>query len=136
MDNFPIFLEIKNKPVLVIGGGDIALRKIKLLIKSKPNIKVVANNFCDEILDLKDMHSIDIIQKDFHPNDIEFPIIIIAATNNKSLNKQISQLGLKKNIPVNVVDQPSLCTFTMGSIVERGSLVISCLLYTSPSPRD
>ena len=95
------------------------------MIKSKPNIKVVANNFCDEILDLKDMHSIDIIEKNFHPNDIEFPIIIIAATNNKSLNKQISQLGLKKNIPVNVVDQPSLCTFTMGSIVERGSLVIA-----------
>jgi uroporphyrin-III C-methyltransferase/precorrin-2 dehydrogenase/sirohydrochlorin ferrochelatase len=49
MDNFPIFLEIKNKPVLVIGGGDIALRKIKLLIKSKPNLKVVAKNFCEEI---------------------------------------------------------------------------------------
>ena len=56
MDNFPIFLEIKNKPVLVIGGGGIALRKIKLLIKSKPNIKVVANNFCDEILDLIQIH--------------------------------------------------------------------------------
>ena len=125
MDNFPIFLEIKNKPVLVIGGGDIALRKIKLLIKSKPNLKVVAKNFCEEILDLKDRYSIDIIQKDFHPDDIEFPMIIIAATNNKLLNKQIAQIGEKKKIPVNVVDQPSLCTFTMGSIVERGSLVVS-----------
>ena len=125
MDNFPIFLEIKNKPVLVIGGGDIALRKIKLLIKSKPNLKVVAKNFCEEILDLKDRYSIDIIQKDFHPDDIEFPMIIIAATNNKLLNKQIAQIGGKKKIPVNVVDQPALCTFTMGSIVERGSLVVS-----------
>lgn len=125
MDNFPIFLEIKNKPVLVIGGGDIALRKIKLLIKSKPNLTVVAKNFCEEILDLKDRYSIDIIQKDFHPDDIEFPMIIIAATNNKLLNKQIAQIGGKKKIPVNVVDQPSLCTFTMGSIVERGSLVVS-----------
>ena len=96
MDNFPIFLEIKNKPVLVIGGGDIALRKIKLLIKSKPNLKVVAKNFCEEILDLKERYSIDIIQKDFHPNDIEFPIIIIAATNNKLLNKQIAQIGERK----------------------------------------
>lgn len=125
MDNFPIFLEIKNKPVLVIGGGDIALRKIKLLIKSKPYLTVVAKNFCEEILDLKDRYSIDIIQKDFHPDDIEFPMIIIAATNNKLLNKQIAQIGGKKKIPVNVVDQPSLCTFTMGSIVERGSLVVS-----------
>ena len=125
MDNFPIFLEIKNKPVLVIGGGDIALRKIKLLIKSKPNLTVVAKNFCEEILDLKDRYSIDIIQKDFHPDDIEFPMIMIAATNNKLLNKQIAQIGIKKKIPVNVVDQPSLCTFTMGSIVERGSLVVS-----------
>ena len=72
------------------------LRKIKLLIKSKPNIKVVANNFCDEILDLKDKHSIDIIQKDFHPDDIDFPIIIIAATNNKALNKQISRTRFKE----------------------------------------
>ena len=106
MDNFPIFLEIKNKPVLVIGGGDIALRKIKLLIKSKPDLTVVEKNFCEEILDLKDRYSIDIIQKDFHPDDIVFPMIIIAATNNKLLNKQIAQIGGKKKIPVNVVDQP------------------------------
>ena len=125
MDNFPIFLEIKNKPVLVIGGGDIAYRKIKLLIKSKPNIKVVAKNVCEEILDLKEKYSIDILKKEFHLDDIEFPIIIIAATNNKLLNKQIAKEGLRKKIPVNVVDQPALCTFTMGSIVERGSLVIS-----------
>ena len=124
MDNFPIFLEIKNKPVLVIGGGDIALRKIKLLIKSKPNLTVVAKNFCEEILDLKDRYSIDIIQKDFHPHDIEFPMIIIAATNNKLLNKQISQIGERKKSS-QYRDQPSLCTFTMGSIVERGSLVVS-----------
>ena len=72
MDNFPIFLEIRNKPVLVIGGGDIALRKIKLLLKSKPNIKVIATNFCEEILDLKDRHSIDIIQKDIFRLGDEF----------------------------------------------------------------
>ena len=125
MDNFPIFLDIKDKPVLVIGGGDIAYRKIKLLIKSKPNIKVIAKNICPEILDLQEKFSIKIVKKEFHVDDIEFPIIIIAATNDKSLNKQIAKEGLRKKIPVNVVDQPSLCTFTMGSIVERGSLVIS-----------
>jgi len=125
MDNFPIFLDIKDKPVLVIGGGDIAYRKIKLLIKSKPNIKVIAKNICSEILDLEEKFSIKIVKKQFHVDDIEFPIIIIAATNDKSLNKQIAKEGLRKKIPVNVVDQPSLCTFTMGSIVERGSLVVS-----------
>ena len=125
MDNFPIFLDIKDKPVLVIGGGDIAYRKIKLLIKSKPNIKVVAKKVCSEILDLEEKFTIKIEKKEFHVDDIEFPIIIIAATNDKSLNKQIAKEGLRKKIPVNVVDQPSLCTFTMGSIVERGSLVIS-----------
>ena len=125
MDNFPIFLDIKDKPVLVIGGGDIAYRKIKLLIKSKPNIKVIAKNICSEILDLEEKFSIKIVKKQFHVDDIEFPIIIIAATNDKSLNKQVANEGLRKKIPVNVVDQPSLCTFTMGSIVERGSLVVS-----------
>jgi len=114
MDNFPIFLEIKNKPVLVIGGGDIAYRKIKLLIKSKPNIKVVAQNVCEEILDLKEKYSIDILKKEFHLDDIEFPIIIIAATNNKLLNKQIAKEGLRKKIPVNVVDQPHYAPLQWG----------------------
>ena len=72
MDNFPIFLDIKDKPVLVIGGGDIAYRKIKLLIKSKPNIKVIAKNICSEILDLEEKFSIKIVKKEFHIDDIEF----------------------------------------------------------------
>ena len=49
MENFPIFLNLKKKSVLVIGGGDIALRKVKLLIKVKPEIKIIANRFCEEL---------------------------------------------------------------------------------------
>jgi len=125
MENFPIFLNLKKKSVLVIGGGDIALRKVKLLIKVKPEIKIIANRFCEELECLAKSNSIKLIKKSFVEADIVNPMIIIAATNNIKLNKTLSLLAKKKNILINVVDQPSLCTFTMGSIIERDSLVIA-----------
>ena len=125
MENFPIFLNLKKKSVLVIGGGDIALRKVKLLIKVKPEIKIIAKQFCEELECLAKSNSIKLIKKSFVEADIVNPMIIIAATNNIKLNKTLSLLAKKKNILINVVDQPSLCTFTMGSIIERDSLVIA-----------
>ena len=125
MENFPIFLNLKKKSVLVVGGGDIALRKIKLLIKVKPKIKIIAKQFCEELEGLAESNSIELIKKSFAESDIENPTIIIAATNSIKLNKSISLMAKKKHILINVVDQPNLCTFTMGSIVERDSLVIA-----------
>ena len=125
MENFPIFLNLKKKSVLVIGGGDIALRKVKLLIKVKPEIKIIAKQFCEELECLAKSNSIKLIKKSFVEADVDNPMIIIAATNNIKLNKTLSLLAKKKNILINVVDQPSLCTFTMGSIIERDSLVIA-----------
>ena len=125
MENFPIFLNLKKKSVLVVGGGDIALRKIKLLIKVKPKIKIIAKQFCEELEDLAKSNSIELIKKSFAESDIDNPTIIVAATNSIKLNKSISLIAKKKHILINVVDQPNLCTFTMGSIVERDSLVIA-----------
>jgi len=125
MESFPIFLNIKQKPIIVIGGGDIALRKVKLLIKADPNITIISRDICQDLKELLSKPQHKIIQKNFEESDIKLPILIIAATNNTKINKKISACARQKNIPINVVDQPDLCTFTMGSIVERDSLVIS-----------
>jgi len=125
MENFPIFLNLKEKPVVIIGGGNIAFRKVKLLIKANPKIKMIAKYFSPKLKSLAKTNSIEMLKKSFHESDLGYPAIIIAATNDNKLNKAISALAQQRNIPVNVVDQPNLCTFTMGSIVERDSLVIA-----------
>jgi uroporphyrin-III C-methyltransferase / precorrin-2 dehydrogenase / sirohydrochlorin ferrochelatase len=125
MESFPVFINIKDKPVTIIGGGDIALRKVRLLIKVGPKITVISKVICRELKELLTQHNHQIIQKSFQVSDLKAPILIIAATNNIKINKQISILAQKKNILINVVDQPQLCTFTMGSIIERDSLVVS-----------
>jgi len=126
MENFPIFLNLKQKPVVVVGGGDVALRKVKLLIKAKPKITIIAKQFCSELKGLsKTSKSIILVKKSFNHKDLGFPTIIIAATNDINLNKSISLIAKQKKIPINVVDQPNLCTFTIGSIIERDSLIIS-----------
>ena len=125
MESFPIFLNIKNKPITVIGGGDIALRKVKLLIKVKPKITLISKVICKELKEMLLEHNHKIIKKSFQEKDLENPILIVAATNNTKLNKKITIIAQQKNILINVVDQPELCTFTMGSIIERDSLVIS-----------
>ena len=125
MESFPIFINLKKKPVTVIGGGDIALRKVRLLIKADPKITVISRQICKDLKELLIEYDYKILEKSFNESDLETPILIIAATNNAKTNKRISTYAQQKNILINVVDQPKLCTFTMGSIVERDSLVVS-----------
>lgn len=125
MDNFPIFINLKEKSVLVVGAGDIALRKIVLLIKAGKNITVIAKSACLELKQLIVEHSLIFHQRAFRDDDITNYDLIIAATNDQKLNARISKIARHHKILVNVVDQPKLCTFTMGSIVERDALVIA-----------
>lgn len=125
MENFPIFINIRSKPVTIIGGGSIALRKVILLLKANPKITVISETISSELQDLLKKNHGKFIQKSFSDDDIKNPILIVAATNNFSVNKKIYRVANKKNIPINVVDQPELCSFTMGSIVERDALVIA-----------
>ena len=125
MENFPIFIDIKSKPVTVIGGGTIALRKVILLSKANPKITVISESICIELKEFLKKHKGKFIKKSFSEKDIKNPILIVAATNILKVNKEIYRVANKKNIPINVVDQPKLCSFTMGSIIERDSLVIA-----------
>ena len=125
MESFPVFINLKEKPVTVIGGGEIALRKVKLLVKAEPKITVISRVVCKDLKELLKKYNHKVIIKSFQEADLKTPILIIAATNSATINKRISTYAQQKNILINVVDQPKLCTFTMGSIVERDSLVIS-----------
>lgn len=124
MQHFPIFVTLNSQPCLVVGGGPVALRKIRLLRKANASITVVAPDVCVELI-TEFGDEITHIQRKFTAEDIAGYRLIIAATNDPAVNKQISALAQAVNIPVNVVDQPELCSFITPSIIDRSPVLIA-----------
>jgi len=125
MEHLPIFINLKQKPALVVGGGDIALRKISLLIKAQAKVDCLSPSFCEDIKNLSKDGYLNLIQKNFNEDDIKDYSIIITATDDSSVNSLISKLAYEMRIPVNVVDSPELSSFIMPSIVDRSPVVIA-----------
>ena len=125
MDHLPIFINIRQKHCLVIGGGDIALRKINLLIKAQAKVYCLSPLFCEGIINLSKNANVNLINKSFEPDDMKDYAIIIASTDDSSVNSLISQLAKQAKIPVNVVDSPELSSFIMPSIVDRSPVIIA-----------
>lgn len=125
MDYFPVFLDIKNKPCLVVGAGNIAARKIESLAKAGASVKVIALEICSAVQSLAVEFKIEFEQRDFIDTDIDGMFLVISATDNSSLNKRISEIAQAKQIPVNVVDDTDLCSFITPSTIERNPIQIA-----------
>ena len=125
MDYFPIFIDIAQKPCLVVGGGDIAYRKINLLLKADAQVTCVSPACCDGVAVLAKNNKISLIEKDFEAGDVSTQVLIVSATDDAGLNTRVSALAKAANIPVNVVDSPALCSFIMPSIVDRSPIVVA-----------
>ena len=125
MDFFPIFFDIKQKPTLVIGGGEVAARKVSLLLKAQSVVTVVSPELSRELADWQEEGRLTHIARDFDDADIEKPVLVIAATDDREVNKKVSALAQARGIPVNVVDDPALCSFITPSIVDRSPVQIA-----------
>mgnify|MGYP005737699813 CR=1 FL=1 len=124
MQHFPIFVTLTAQPCLVVGAGPVALRKIRLLRKANASITVVAPEVCDELAN-EFGNEITHVKRKFRPEDISGYRLIIAATNDPDVNKQVSELAQAVNVPVNVVDQPELCSFITPSIIDRSPVLVA-----------
>ncbi len=124
---YPIFLKLDKVPILVVGGGNVALEKVSLMLKSSPNavVTVVATEIKEEILDYQENHHLTIKKRKFENADLDGFQALIVATEDKLLNYQIWQEAKRRNIIVNVADTPDLCDFYLGSIVTKGDLKIA-----------
>ncbi|RYY01875.1 MAG: uroporphyrinogen-III C-methyltransferase [Gammaproteobacteria bacterium] len=125
MDYFPIFLDLKNRRCLLVGGGDIATRKGRLLSKAGARLRIVAPKISDELRELVAKNNGEIFEREYQSTDLNDCFIATAATDIEPLNKKISQDAQAKNIPVNVVDSPALCTYITPAIIDRSPLVIA-----------
>lgn len=125
MNFLPIFMNIKDQPCLVVGGGDVASRKVFLLLRAEGDVTVVSPELANELHHWQQAGDIKHIQRGFEPADIDGKQIVIAATDNEEVNQQVSSLCKARGIPVNVVDNPKLCGFIMPSIIDRSPVQIA-----------
>lgn len=125
MDYLPIFIQIKQRPCLVVGGGSIAARKVALLRKAQADVTVVSPVLCEELQKLNNDGLIQHEKRVFEDSDLQSCVLVIAATNQRPINEHVSQLADKLRLPVNVVDNPDLCSFIMPSIIDRSPVVIA-----------
>ncbi len=125
MQALPIFFNINNRHCVVIGGGDVAMRKVSMLLKASAAITLYSPEICHELQDLVDAQKINYVAEKFEQNQLLGACMVIAATDDEVVNTAVSLAAKAQNIPVNVVDAPDLCTFTMGSIIDRSPVVIA-----------
>jgi uroporphyrin-III C-methyltransferase/precorrin-2 dehydrogenase/sirohydrochlorin ferrochelatase len=125
LEFFPIFLELENRDCLVVGGGRVAARKAGLLRRAGARVQVVAPQLCDELKQQADAGGINWLQREFTDGDIEGKVLVIAGTGNSEVNRRVSELAKQANIPVNVVDQPELCSFIVPSIIDRSPVQVA-----------
>ncbi len=125
MDFLPIFINIRDHNCLVVGGGKVAARKVDLLLHAGACITVVAPELDTELLEKLDQGIFTYRAETFIPSHLDNIALVIAATNNLLVNQKISDAAKKLCIPVNVVDNPDLCSFIMPSIIDRSPVLIA-----------
>jgi len=123
MDYFPLFLKLKNQPCLVVGAGDIAARKIEILTRAGALITVIAEKISPSVLNIAEKQPLKIEKKTFEQQDITRYRLVISATSNTITNQQVAETAQRLNIPVNVVDNPKLCSFIFPAIIDRSPII-------------
>ena len=125
MDFLPILLDIRAQPCLVVGGGEVAARKTALLLRAGGQVTVLApalhQSFDDYLAAGKVAHR----TASFSAEDVSAYAVVIAATDDEDINRQVASAAKARRIPVNVVDQPQLSSFIMPSIIDRSPVIIA-----------
>ncbi|HEZ4391244.1 TPA: siroheme synthase, partial [Neisseria meningitidis] len=125
MNYFPIFANLAGRPVLVVGGGAVAARKISLLLKAGAEVRVAAKHLNTELSALAAENKILWLAEEFRAEHIRTVFLIIAASSDQALNRRVFQLAESCQKPVNVVDDRDYCSFIFPSIINRNPIQIA-----------
>jgi precorrin-2 dehydrogenase/sirohydrochlorin ferrochelatase len=125
MRYYPINLDIKNRNVLVVGGGGVGSRKVKTLLSCGARVTVVSREVSAQLQALAASGEIRLEQRSYQSDDLDGMFLVIGATNDEKLNRQISSDAEQLNTLCNIADRPEVCNFILPSIVHRDDLVIT-----------
>jgi len=125
---YPIFLKVHELNILLVGGGNVGTEKLEFLLKSSPKAQVtaVSREFSQSFIDLAGkIETVTIIEDVYHKKYLRANHMVIAATDDKAVNKQIHEDAKDLFLLVNVADTPALCDFYLGGIVTKGNLKLA-----------
>lgn len=125
MEYLPIFAEVKDRPVLVIGGGEIAARKITFLLRAEAKVQIVAETLIPELAEKVEREEIQWRATVFEEQQLDDVFLVIAATEDDELNQRVYVAANARYRLVNVVDNQALCSFVFPSIVDRSPLLVA-----------
>ncbi|QHQ53022.1 siroheme synthase CysG [Aeromonas media] len=125
MDYLPIFCRLDNKPVLLVGGGEVAERKARLLLDAGAHLTVVAPELDPELAELAANGSIEWLAGEFAPAQLTGKWLVVAATDRREVNALVYQSANQARIFANVVDDPKRSSFIMPSIIDRSPLMVA-----------
>jgi uroporphyrin-III C-methyltransferase/precorrin-2 dehydrogenase/sirohydrochlorin ferrochelatase len=125
MDFLPIFMNLRGQECLLVGGGEVAARKAALLQQAGARVRVVSPELSGTLKEQAADGAIAYRQGSFEPSDLDGVTLAIAATDDTAVNRQVSELARARRLPVNVVDNPELCSFIVPSIIDRSPVQIA-----------
>ncbi|WP_214038691.1 siroheme synthase CysG [Proteus mirabilis] len=125
MDYFPIFCQLNNKPCLLVGGGEVAERKARLLMEAGAVISVVAPTFTPQFMQWQNEQRLQCFMAEFSVADLADKWLVIAATDNEQVNQLVYQQATEQRIFCNVVDSPKQASFIMPSVIDRSPIMVA-----------
>jgi precorrin-2 dehydrogenase/sirohydrochlorin ferrochelatase len=125
MSYYPIFLDLKGKTALVVGGGVVAQRKIETLLEHGAEVHVIARELTPGLVRSVEAGKVEHMGEEFHENHLDKAFMVIAATDDTALNRQVSRSAQEKGLLINAVDQPEDCNFIVPAALRRGDLRIA-----------
>ncbi|MEW5735531.1 MAG: bifunctional precorrin-2 dehydrogenase/sirohydrochlorin ferrochelatase [Thermodesulfobacteriota bacterium] len=125
MRYYPVNLDIAGKTCLVVGAGAVAARKAATLASCGARVRVVGPVACGEVLAMQSRGTIAWEKRPYRQEDLDGAFLVIAATDDETVNDQVSRQALARNMLVNVADQPERCSFVLPAVVDRDGLVVT-----------
>ncbi|MCF8028801.1 MAG: bifunctional precorrin-2 dehydrogenase/sirohydrochlorin ferrochelatase [Desulfobacteraceae bacterium] len=125
MKYYPVCLDIRNRHCLVVGGGAVALRKAEGLLEAGARVTVVSPEFAEGFSRIAPGAPLYRIQRPYADTDLNEKFLVIGATDNSALNRQISRDAHSRNMLCNIADVPEACNFVLPAVVRRGDLSIA-----------
>lgn len=122
---YPIFLKIKGKRCIVVGGGQVALRKIKMLLEHQADIEVISPVLCSKLQELADNEQVHVIPRQYQKGDLRGATIVISATDNADINREVIEEARRSAILINVVDSPKESDFIVPSYLRQGDISVA-----------
>ena len=122
---YPIYLNICDRRCIVIGGGEVALRKVEILLEYGANVEVISPELDPELIELAKDNQIPTFVREYKEGDLEGAFVVIAATDSDEINRQVAGEARRRSILINVVDYAEYCDFIVPSVMRRGDITIT-----------